>query len=146
MSWLPRKTVLVPTDFSIPSVEAIRTALELVDEPADIQVLHVLQPLEHTAPAVLFGDFDEESRKQRASEFLGDFLKRHELAGLTEVVRVGDPGLEIAEFVKQNAVDLIVIPSHGHHGLKRILLGSVAERVLRHAECPTLVLRRTDRD
>lgn len=146
MSWLPKKTVLVPTDFSDPSVEAIRTGIELADSPDSVHVLYVLQPIEHTAPAVLFGDFDAESRKHRAGEFLGEFLQRHELSGLTEVVRVGDPGLAICEYEKENDVDLIVMPSHGHHGLRRILLGSVAERVLRHAECATLVLRRSDRD
>lgn len=145
MSWLPRKTILVPTDFSDSSVEAIRTAIELVDNRADVHVLHVLPEIEHTAPAVLFGDFDEASRKQKAGKFLSDYTKRHELAGLTELVRVGNPGMEIADYAKENGAELIVMPSHGRHGLHRVLLGSVAERVLRHAECPVLVLRCTDK-
>jgi nucleotide-binding universal stress UspA family protein len=146
MSWLPKKTVLVPTDFSEPSVDAVNTALELVENPSDVHVLYVLEELEHSAPAVLFGDFDEAARKQRAGEFLDQFLQRYEITGVTEVIRIGNPGLEITEYAKESRSDLIVIPSHGHHGLRRILLGSVAERVLRHAECPTLVLRRPDAD
>lgn len=146
MSWLPKKTILVPVDFSEPSVEAIRTALELVNDPASVHVLHVLDEIEHTAPAVLFGEFDEPARKQRAGEFLSEFLKRHELTGLTELVQVGNPGIAITDYAKQSDADLVVMPSHGHHGLRRILLGSVAERVLRHAECPVLVLRRADKD
>ncbi|NQV28270.1 MAG: universal stress protein [Rhodopirellula sp.] len=146
MSWLPKKTVLVPIDFSDPSVSAIRTALELVEEPANVHVLHVLEEIEHSAPAVLFGDFDDAARKVRAGEFLSEFLRRHELTGLTELVQVGNPGLKIADYAKESSAELIVMPSHGYHGLRRILLGSVAERVLHHAECPVLVLRREDKD
>lgn len=146
MSWLPKKLILVPIDFSEPSVEAVRTALELVEDPSSVHVLHVLDEIEHTAPAVLFGDFDDKARTKRAGEFLSEFLKRHELTGLTERVLVGDPGMEIANSAKETGAELIVIPSHGHHGVRRILLGSVAERVLRHAECPVLVLRRADKD
>ena len=146
MSWLPRKTIVVPTDFSEPSVDAIRTAMELVTQSDSVHVIHVLEKIEHTAPAVMFGDFEDETRKERAGEFLNGYLKRHELAGLTELVQVGNPGIVISDYAKQAEADLIVMPSHGHHGLRRILLGSVAERVLRHAECPVLVLRRADKD
>ncbi len=146
MSWMPRKKVLVPTDFSESSVDAIQAARELVETDADLTVLHVLEPLEYTAPASLFGDFAPEARTSRATKFLDEFLQRHELAGLHCVIAIGNPGLKITEFASENGVELIVLPSHGHSGLKRILLGSVAERVLRHAECPVLVLRRMDRD
>lgn len=146
MSWLPRKKVLVPTDFSEPSVEAIQTARELVENDADLTVLYVLEPLEYAAPASLFGDFDPDARKARATKFLDEFLARHELSGLTCEIVIGNPGLKITEYASEHGIKLIVMPSHGYHGLKRILLGSVAERVLRHAECPVLVLRRMDND
>ncbi len=146
MSWLPKKTVLVPTDFSEPSAEAVHTALELVESGADVHVLHVLQPIEHTAPEVLFGDLDDATRSEKATQFLTDFLVRHGINGVTKTVRIGDPGMAVSEYATEIKADLIVIPSHGHHGLRRILLGSVAERIIRHAECPTLVLRRMDRD
>ena len=146
MSWLPRNKVLVPTDFSESSVDAIQAARELVETDADLTVLHVLEPLESTAPASLFGDFAPDARISRATKFLDEFLHRHEMTGLSSVIAIGNPGLKITEFASENCVELIVLPSHGHSGLKRILLGSVAERVLRHAECPVLVLRRMDRD
>ena len=146
MSWLPKKQILVPTDFSEPSLEAIRTALELVKTPADIHVLHVLPDIETTAPGVLFGYFDESARKRRAGEYLSNFMKQHELTGPTELVRIGNPGIEISDYAKKSGADLIVIPSHGRHGLKRVLLGSVTERVIRYAECPVLVLRRSGDD
>ena len=64
--------------------------------------------------------------------------------GATLAVLFGNPGLEIADYAKNIQADLIVIPSHGYHGVKRFVLGSVAERVIRHAECSVLVLRRSD--
>jgi nucleotide-binding universal stress UspA family protein len=57
-----------------------------------------------------------------------------------------NPGTEIAEYADEIGADLIVIPSHGYHGVKRLLLGSVAERVIRAAHCSVLVLRRSDAD
>lgn len=145
MSFLPKKKILVPTDFSDSSIEAIRTALELVETPEDVHVLHVLPEVEHTAPAVLFGDFDEATRKEKAGKFLQDFIARHEVSGLTEIIRVGNPGIEITDYAAELQIELIVMPSHGRHGLHRVLLGSVAERVLRYADCPVLVLRRTSK-
>lgn len=146
MSWLPKKTVLVPTDFSEPSADAVHTALEMVESGRDVHVLHVLPPIEHTAPGVLLGDLDEPTRVSRATEYLDGFLDRHGINGVTTCVQTGDPGLVVSEYAAAQHVDLIVIPSHGHHGLRRILLGSVAERIIRYADCPTLVLRRRDAD
>ena len=59
------------------------------------------------------------------------------------VVKFGKPFQEICEAVREKNADLIVIGTHGHTGLKHIQLGSVAERVVRHAQCPVLVVRET---
>ena len=64
--------------------------------------------------------------------------------GVTVEVRFGNPGIEVAEFAEKTGADLIVLPSHGYHGVKRFVLGSVAERIIRHATCSVLVLRRSD--
>jgi len=146
MKWHPRQRVLVPVDFSDPAAEAIHTALEFVESARNVHTLHVLSPLDHVSPGVLHGGVDDESRQTNARHFLEEFLARNQVKGVTAEVRVGDPGMTISEYVKEQGIDLIVMPSHGYHGLRRILLGSVAERVLRHAECPVLVLRRSDRD
>jgi nucleotide-binding universal stress UspA family protein len=144
MAWLPQKTVVVPIDFSGTSVEAVGTALELVDSPSDVHVLHVVMPLDNMSSGMNWGAIDDRSREEAVEEHFGEFLKTHGFTGVTTVVRVGDPGLEIADYAKDASSKLIVIPSHGHHGVKRMLLGSVAERVIRHAECAVLVLRRDD--
>ena len=56
-------------------------------------------------------------------------------------VEIGDPGHRIADVAAKLGADLIVMPSHGRTGIERMLIGSVAERVLRLAHCPVLVLR-----
>ncbi len=146
MSWLPKSKVVVPVDFSTASERSIRTALELAKAPVNVHVLHVVPPLD----ALAYGEIemwspdDLASRRQAAEEFLDNFLKKAELENVTPVVLVGDPGLCIAEYADKNGADLIVLPSHGYHGLKRMLLGSVAERVLRHTPCEVLVLHRND--
>lgn len=146
MKWHPRKRVLVPVDFSEPAAEAIHTALEFVEAAQDVHTLHVMPPLDHVSPGVLHGGVNDESRQQNARHFLDEYLARNRVEGVTTDVRIGDPGMTISDYVTEHKIDLIVMPSHGYHGLRRILLGSVAERVLRHAECPVLVLRRTDHD
>ncbi|HTD65875.1 MAG TPA: universal stress protein, partial [Candidatus Limnocylindria bacterium] len=62
------------------------------------------------------------------------------------VVRNGVPFHEIAQAAATLKIDLIVISTHGYTGLKHVLLGSTAERVVRHAPCPVLVVRKEERD
>ena len=96
MAWLPQKTVVVPIDFSGTSVEAVGTALELVDSPSDVHVLHVVMPLDNMSSGMNWGAIDDRSREEAVEEHFGEFLKTHGFTGVTTVVRVGDPGLEIA--------------------------------------------------
>lgn len=146
MSWQTPQTVLVPVDFSAASADAIQAALKLVSQPPDVHVLHVTMP---PPPMLLaYGDVwvaqDSPQRQQVAVEHLSRFLCERGFAGVTQIVREGDPGLTIVDYAHECHADLIVIPSHGRHGLKRLLLGSVAERVLRHAGVPVLVLPRKE--
>lgn len=144
MKWLPKKCVVVPTDFSEPSLQAVHTALEMVEHGKDVLVLHVLPAPDYTSELGLYAPMNDETRVSAAEHHLQEFLRKHNLDGVVPQVRIGDAGFGISEFAKEVQADLIVMPSHGYHGVRRILLGSVAERVLRHAECPVLVLRRSD--
>ena len=146
MSWLPKQTVVVPVDFSGESGAAIQTALEFVEDPSRLRLLHVLFPLDNVSPGVVWGEIDDATRERDVRQYCTQLLEEKGISGLTFDVRFGDPGLEIAEYAAQVSADLIVIPAHGYHGVKRLLLGSVAERVIRHAHCPVLVLRRGDAD
>ena len=146
MSALKKQRVIVPIDFSGNSVEAISTALEYVDNPSDVHAVHAVIPLDSMSPGVVWGTVDDNSRVEAVQSHFTEFLKGHGFEGVTTVIRVGTPGLEVTEYAEETNADLIVIPSHGYHGVKRFLLGSVAERVLRHSPCPVLVLRRPDAD
>ena len=86
----------------------------------------------------------DESRRKTVTEKLHALAADHGAVEATVSVLLGTPGMEIADYAKDQGADLIVIPSHGYHGIKRMFLGSVAERVIRHAECSVLVLRRSD--
>lgn len=144
MSWLPKQSVVVPVDFSTASADAIKTGLALVAKPDDLHAIYV------TAPPIAFNYLegwaldDPATRMNAACEHLTRFLKTAHAAGVKTIIREGDPGLLIADYADEVHADLIVMSSHGHHGVKRLLLGSVAERVLRHANCPVLVLRRPE--
>lgn len=144
MSWLPKQTVVVPIDFSEESFEAVKTALELAAQPKNVHVIYVMIPLDVLTPGEVWGALDHRSRENSVQEYFDKYLADHQLSGVNTVVRLGDPGLEIADYAKGVKADLIVLQSHGYHGVKRLLLGSTAERIIRHADCPVLVLRRSD--
>ena len=144
MSFLPKQTIVVPVDFSGESENAIRTALEMVDDPANVHLVHVLFPLDSVSPGVVWGDITDDKREQSVRNYFDSFLKDRNISGVTLSVQFGNPGLEVAEYAEKNGADMIVVPSHGYQGVKRVMLGSVAERIIRHASCSVLVLRRSD--
>jgi nucleotide-binding universal stress UspA family protein len=148
MSWFPKKCVVVPIDFSSASDEAIQTALEITQRPEEVHVVHVvLMPsyipyAEEGACAAGPGRW-----LQLAKTHLDAYLRSRPLfTGVCSKVLEGNAGAgtHIAKFAAESHADLIVMPSHGYHGVKRLLIGSVTENVLRHASCEVLVLRRAD--
>ncbi len=141
MTWLPRKTVVVPIDFSDDSFAALDTAAELVADPSQVRVVHVLPELESTDPGVIWQTIDDAGRSRHAAGALAAELEKHGHAGLPVDVRFGDPGHQIAQFAEEVDARLVVLPSHGRTALKRLLIGSVADRVVRLAHCPVLVLK-----
>lgn len=141
MTWLPKSQVVVPVDFSDQSVDAVRVALSLVASPASIHVVHVLPMLTDYEAGVLFNAVDDEARIKHTQQALRDRLSGAEYEGFQPQVLFGDPGYEIANYAEQSGAELIVLPSHGRTGLSRLLIGSVAERVVRLAHCPVLVLK-----
>ncbi len=144
MSWLPKKTVVVPVDFSTAAANALETGLTLVAKPEDLHVIYVTTPPIAFNYAEGWALDDPAARRQAAHEHLAKFLVGKNAGGVKAVIREGDPGLLISDYSDEVHADLIVMPSHGYHGVKRVLLGSVTERVLRHAKCPILILRRQD--
>ncbi len=142
MSWFPKRTVVVPVDFSDDSLAAVDTALELVAEPSGVQVVHVLPEASMMDPDPVWLEIDNANRAERTVEALQQRLPGEKYEKIRFEVEFGDPGYRIADFAQRVAADLVVIPSHGRTGLGRMLLGSVTERVIRLSHCPVLVLRK----
>jgi nucleotide-binding universal stress UspA family protein len=142
MNWLPRQTVVVPIDFSDDSFAALDTAREMVDDPSHLHVIHVLPVLEANDPGVIWDLIDDESRSQHAAEALRKELTARGHDGPQVAICFGDAGHQIAQYAEQIEAGLIIVSSRGQSGLSRLLIGSVAERVVRLAHCPVLVLKR----
>jgi len=145
------KKVLLPTDFSDYSDAARAYACSFVEKfEAELHLLHVLQDLVAMAPepGMAFpppGDYMkelQESAEQALAKRPGDEVSA-DVTVLREV-RHGTPFLEIIRYAKEHDVDLIVMGTHGRSGLAHVLLGSVAEKVVRKAPCPVLTVRHAD--
>ena len=141
MAWIPKQRVVVPFDFSDQSVTAVDTALQLVDDPVNVDVVHILPELVPTEPGVIWTTIDDKDRQQHAEEAIRSRLSEAKYQGVQVRAEIGDPGHAIADYSENVAAELVVMPSHGRTGLSRLLIGSVAERVVRLARCPVLVLR-----
>jgi len=86
----------------------------------------------------------DKDRRANRLEMLQRYLAEHGHRDATAHVISGNPGMEISKFADDVKADFVVIPSHGYHGLHRLVLGSTTERVIRHSHAPVLVLRRHD--
>jgi nucleotide-binding universal stress UspA family protein len=146
---LPLKRILVPTDFSEPAQEAFQAAVELAQHfSAQLLLVHVVppvpvpyQPLVSPAPAFDITSYLQELVKI-SKDTLQDYANEHVPHELSATISVaaGDPAYEILRLAKELESDIIVIATHGHGGWRHFLFGSVAEKVVRLAECPVLVV------
>ncbi|MEM8545166.1 MAG: universal stress protein [Cyanobacteria bacterium P01_H01_bin.119] len=142
MSLFSQNTVLVPIDFSDEAVKALSETIDFVGPESAVYALHVLPKLEVTDPSMVWETLSDESRQQNVEKAYAERFTEPEFKDVKFQVEFGDPSAEIIDFAKSNNVELIVIPSHGRTGLGRFFMGSVAERVVRFAHCPVLVIRR----
>src|SRR2546423_1202738 len=143
------RSILLPTDFSECAECALPYAAQWARVTgARIICLHVIEtlmppvgyaPVAEPLPAV---DMSEQLQ-QSAERELPKLAEREECAGLDveEVIAHGEAASEIVRVARERDVDLIVISSHGRTGLGRMLFGSTAESVVRHAHCPVLVVK-----
>ena len=141
MDWLPKKKVLVPVDFSPSSLRAVSEALRMVDAPAHLAVLHVAADTVPGDPGLPWNAHEDDDLRARIRAKLQQQLTSACDDGVQLHVAFGNPGIEIARFAEAEQIELIVMPSHGHSSLERMLVGSVTERVVRMAPCSVLVLR-----
>ncbi|HUY25916.1 MAG TPA: universal stress protein [Candidatus Binataceae bacterium] len=131
--------ILCPVDFDQNSILALKLASELARERnAALYLLHVVALPPGPEVALPFGKMEAAARtklERLAKENIGGKI-RYEI----EIV-MGDPGLEVLQVAKRLGADLIVMATHGRKGLSHLLLGSVAERVVRGAPCPVLTVK-----
>ena len=145
MNALRRKPVLVPVDYSDSSLHAAAVA-RTAAEDGDVTLVHVVPDLDLIAPSHNWvSDIPRETDAERLNR-LREWSESHKLDGVGLRVETGDPGTEVCRVAEESGTQLIVVPSHGRHGLKRLLLGSVAERIVRYCDCSVLVLRRPEDD
>src|SRR5713226_9809646 len=146
---LQLRKILLPTDFSGCANYALAYAATIARATgATIICVHVVEPI---VPAVGYSGLAEPMPIADISEQLEDSAERElpklvdceELHGLNveEVIVHGDAAAEIVRVAGERQVDLIVISSHGRTGLGRMIFGSTAEAVVRHATCPVLVVK-----
>jgi universal stress protein A len=140
------QTILVPFDFSEHSEKAFTWALAFAEKwSARIHVLHVI-PTVAFPPMLMGSAFNladiEIGLRKAAEEQLRGFLagKKAPSVSLSTQVVLGEPFDDICNVAVQEKADVIVMGSHGRTGLGHVVLGSVAERVVRYAPCPVLVV------
>lgn len=147
------KTILVPTDFSEPSEAALRYGKALAEAfQASLHVIHVVQEPFSQPWAVEAYGFSlaalQDEWVREAAERLAALLpppQRERYRGETATV-LGHPVVEILRYAREKPVDLIVLGTHGRGPLGHVLMGSVAERIVRKAPCPVLTVRQPERD
>jgi nucleotide-binding universal stress UspA family protein len=129
--------ILHPTDFSEPSQAACEKAVELARQcGAKLTVLHVYaNPL--MAEGFAYVPDPRPEFEQRLSTVANVELP----IAVERALRVGVPAEQIVEFAREHNCDLVVMGTHGRTGLSHLLVGSVAEHVVRHAPCPVMVVR-----
>jgi universal stress protein A len=131
--------ILCPVDFDQNSVRALRVATELAQErKATLYLLHVVGVPPGPEVALPFGQMEAAARAKlaRLAQRWIDGKIHYEVD-----VAMGDPSGEVLRLAKRKRVNLIVMATHGRKGLRRLVLGSVAERVVREAPCPVLTLK-----
>ncbi len=141
MSTFEPQKIIVPVDFSEFSFEALDRAMEIATEQTCVHVVHVVLPMSVMEPGMLYGEITDETRIENVEKHLKQQLSEKKLTNVVVHAMIGDPGRQIVEYADRESADLIVISSHGHGFMKHLFLGSVAERVVRMAHCPVMVLK-----
>ena len=144
------KKILVPLDFSSCSNKALDYAVAFARQfRASVALIHVLE-LNYVGSSL--GEIDvpllEGELRQNAAEQLELAAERCRAFDVAceATIRSGRPWNEIVEAARDLDVDLVIMGTHGYTGLKHVVMGSTAERVVRHAPCPVLIVREKEHE
>ena len=114
--------------------------------PENLHAIYVAPELSVVEPGVIWDAINDASRIEHLKEEFRNQLSEDRHRELHFAAIIGDPGYEITKHAKDIGADLIVMSSHGRRGITRLLIGSVAERVIRLAECPVMVLKQKNEE
>lgn len=148
MTWSVRR-ILVPVDFSELSRAAALAAAELGARfGAPLELLHVWRPPPLRPDLMVWAESDGVSlwqyARQRAEEEMRELVEQLKLGSQDmSLILAGEPATTIVDHANAEGFDLIVMGTRGRGGLGHLLIGSVAEKVVRHAPCPVLTIRAT---
>lgn len=142
----PPKCLLLPLEFDESADEALLAAAELRKTlNLRVEALHVIEPpipLAYPPEAVIgLPLFDSEAAEKEAGERLKELVGAHPLLSIVSYVTSGQPAAKICEKARGIGADFILIPTHGRSAVGRLLIGSVAEQVVRYAPCHVLSFR-----
>jgi universal stress protein A len=145
------RRILVPLDFSEFSYQALSFAMPFAEQfGAELVLIHVFEPRGYPLDSVIVPREMQDANvqmKRQAQQHLEN-ARQQLLAGKNfpsrSMVRSGTPYQEICAAARELESELIIMGTHGHTGLKHLYLGSTAERVVRHAPCPVLVVRKSN--
>lgn len=140
------KKILACTDFSASSREAFTTAVAMAtDTGAELVLVHVVEVYPYYGDLPGLPAAQEQAMVTEASVDLDVLVKEAKQAGAKLVSGrrlTGIPWQQIVELLEMEpSFDLAIVATHGRTGIKRVLLGSIAEKIVRHAPCPVLVVR-----
>jgi len=146
------KKILAPIDFSEISMEAMRGAMELAKGiGAEVHLVHTIAPHHHFIPLPLATNAEQSRELVREAAMLEQAeeelkrIKKDEFGDSKNVVtfaEVGHPVQKLLDYAKRNEIDLIMLATHGRTGAEHLVIGSVAEKLVRYAPCSVLVYRR----
>jgi nucleotide-binding universal stress UspA family protein len=146
------QTILVPTDFSEASQTALNYARAFAQEfGAAIRLMHVLEdpflyaPTSegYMVPPHLAEEMEASARERLEAALSAEDRTRFQVQC---VLKHGSPFVEIVRYARENEIDLIVLGTHGRGPIAHMLLGSVAEKVVRKAPCPVLTVRKPEHE
>jgi universal stress protein A len=149
---LDLKKILVPVDFSDTSKKAFQYALKFAEQfNCEITLLHVVQPMSPMVGAPLavesfLGAQDEFSVAERNLAVLTAESHANGANSINSSVRIGHAPHEITKAAKDLDTDLIIMATHGYTSWRHLCIGSTAERVVRTAPCPVLVVREKEHE
>jgi nucleotide-binding universal stress UspA family protein len=152
VSTIGLKKILVPIDFSDNSKKALRYAIPFAQQfNASLTLVYIVEPTIYPSDfgfgQVGFPDVEKELHEKAIGEMsaLIDSIVPKSLKTQT-MVGSGIPFVEITTYAKQEEVDMIIVATHGRSGVEHILFGSTAEKIIRKAPCPVLVVRSEEHD